>query len=395
MFLLAACAGPDHLGFDQPDADDLRAVPADGPAWMAAEAPVLYAHRQVTARDEYYKAGESYFDATGRRVLFQAVPVGAGQPSPHYSMYAADLRLESGRALELVDARQISPDGSASTCGWFHPDDSDLVMFGCTVTEPDEDNVPGYQRSSGRYRWAFPTEMQLVTVDLSSEGRPEPETMLDMPGYDAEGSWSPDGRHVLFANVDEAKSAELGITDADLWVLDTTTGERTKIVDAPGYDGGPFFSPDGTWICYRSDRRGNNLLQIFIAELAFDEDGAITGIEREVAITDNWDVNWAPYWHPSGRFLVFSSSLAGHDNYEVYAVEALDEDGEPVSLPSPVRVTHAAGFDGLPVFSRDGRFMMWTAQRGPVAEGEEKPTSQLWIARFDAEAMMERLRSGG
>ena len=42
-----------------------------------------------------------------------------------------------------------------------------------------------------------------------------------------------------------------------------------RIVQAKGYDGGPFFSPDGKRICYRSDRHGDNMLQIFVADLAF------------------------------------------------------------------------------------------------------------------------------
>ena len=39
------------------------------------------------------------------------------------------------------------------------------------------------------------------------------------------------------------------------------------------------------------------------------------------------------------------------------------------------RITHAEGFDGLPVFNSSGNWLMWTSKR-------ETGTSQLWLARF-------------
>ena len=77
-------------------------------------------------------------------------------------------------------------------------------------------------------------------------------------------------------------------------MTDLETGNRVDLVMAPGYDGGPFFSPDGKRICYRSDRKKDDHLQIFVSELSFDESGAITGIDREIQVTDNEFVNWAP-----------------------------------------------------------------------------------------------------
>src|SRR5204863_4783088 len=131
---------------------------------------------------------------------------------------------------------------------------------------------------------------------------------------------------------------------------------------ADGYDGGPFFSPDNKRICYRSDRRGDDLLQLFVADLDFDKDGVPVGSKREQALTDNPHVNWAPFWHPSGQFIVYGTSELGHTNYEVFAVEVPGSDDVPV-YPDRLRrrrITHADGADILPVFSDDGRYMMWT-----------------------------------
>lgn len=348
---------------------------------------------QLTFASDWAKAGESYFSQDDRMVVFQAVvsPPEGEDPSPHYGMYVS--LYENGR---LGKPLRLSAPESADTCGWFHPESklTYRIIYGSTRMPPSELNQPGYQRGSGRYRWAFPSEMDIVESQISVlTGAPQmlvPEAVVvfERPGYTAECSYSHDGRHILYSQVDEAKSAVLGRPDADLWVYDTLTREHTPLVVAEGYDGGPFFSPDGAWICFRSDRAGDNLLQLFVAQVAYDQSGKITGISREIQLTDNGHVNWAPFWHPSGGFLVYASSEVGHSNYEVFAI-GFDAD-DPGPSPT-VRITHADGFDGLPVFSSNGRKMMWTAQRGDDRGPDGRASSQLWIADFDAEAVHEAL----
>ncbi|MEM9166053.1 MAG: hypothetical protein AAGB48_03415 [Planctomycetota bacterium] len=368
---------------------------------------------QLTFAEDFVKAGESYFSPDDELIVFQGVPVPpeGEEPSPHYDMYVGRYHdfeyrrslIQAGSPIRFQFVRLNRP-GSANTCGWFHPSashDHATIIFGSTIEPPSEENVPGYQRATGRYSWAFPSEMEIVSQEIASarimflpgyEGTPminsSQQTIFEKPGYTAECSYSPDGRHILYANVNEERSNELGRADADLWVFDTTTREHTLIVEAEGYDGGPFFSPDGTWICYRSDRRGDNLLQLFVAELEFDDTGAITGIKQEVQLTDNGHVNWAPFWHPSGELLVYASSEVSHRNYEVFAIAFNAADPK---ASTPIRITAADGFDGLPVFDSTGDRMMWTAQRGNDTQWGGRPSSQLWIADFDAEAVRAAL----
>ncbi|OAB63150.1 hypothetical protein AY599_22740 [Leptolyngbya valderiana BDU 20041] len=372
--------------------------------WRQAEAPILTNHRPLTSRDMFTRAGEAYFNPSSSMVIFQATPVpeeGAA-PSPHYEMFVAPFDMSASGSIEGIRTPiRVSTGGSANTCGWFHPTQANIVLFGSTVEPPSADNVPGYQRGTGRYAWSFPTEMQIVSGSISStiipaEGdtdfhglRPAvTDPVFEKPGYTAEASWSPDGRTILYAQVDEAKSDAAGRPDADLWAYDTETGSHYPIVEASGYDGGPFFSPDGTKICYRSDRQGNNLLQLFVADLELNSDGVPVGVAKETQLTDNRHVNWAPYWHPSGEFLVYASSEVSHRNYEVFAIWA-----DPARGTTPVRITQADGADVLPVFSPNGKYLMWTAQRGELAEGEQRPSSQLWIAEVDSDAIRAKLRS--
>lgn len=348
--------------------------------WRVDEASNLVDPVQLTFNDRFVKAGESYFSPDGERVIFQAVEQVEGEPpADFYAMFVADLvRDDLGRTRSIENIRRISPEGSANTCGWFHPVDPDIVIFGTTMEPPSDETPPGYQRGSGRYRWQFPPEMRIVATDLGvNDGTVETLDQLvgDGTSYVAEGSFSPDGRHLLYTSLEAGQG--------DIFVKDLATGITVHLVAAPGYDGGPFFSPDGRRIAYRSDRHANNLLQVFVSDLAFDDAGTIVGIEREIQVTDDGHVNWCPFWHPDGRHLVYATSAVGHRNYEVFQVDAAeDSTASPPSMKYGTglrRVTFGPGADVLPAFSSDGREMMWTCKRGP------SNTSQLWVAGFVAD----------
>lgn len=388
-----------------------ESAPADALDWRELEVPILTDHVQLTTPELFLKAGEAYFSPSGQNVIFQATPVpeDGAEPTPHYEMYVGRIRdpfmpwgEQADRPPSLTGIYQISQTGSANTCGWFHPTEENLVMFGSTVLPPLAPDSAGYQRGSGRYRWQFPPETEIVSgrapsgepsrSPFSEERELEPEKIFKLkiavvkplfiePGYSAEGSWSPDGKFVLYTWVNPETD------NPDIYLRDPATGYVTPIVTAEGYDGGPFFSPDGHWITYRSDRAGNNLLQVFIAELDFDDQGRPNGIKREIQLTDNEFVNWGPFWHPSGAFLVYATNEAAPEqhNYEVFAIDARGLSDSPRRL----RLTHAEGFDGLPVFNRGGDVMMWTSQRGGAASSDERPSSQVWMARFDFEAFID------
>lgn len=374
--------------------------------WRTLEAPLLTRHVQLTSREQFVKAGEQYFNADATWLIFQAVPVPPeGQaPDSFYSMYVAKLKKdEAGHILGLEEPIRISPEGSANTCGWFHPKETWRVMFGSTLVRPGDDQKSGFQVGTRKYRWMFPEEMEIVTRNIPEiaedvmPGCPMNDgiraaadakaavPLFERPNYDAEGSYSSDGRFVLYAHVREDQTG--GRADADIWIYDTKTKKDTPLVTAEGYDGGPFFSPDGKKICYRSDRGLNDLLQLYVADLVFDAAGSPTGIRNEKQLTEGSSVNWAPYWHPNGKVLVYGSSEVSHMNYEVFAVEVDSE--KPIGALGKRRVTQANGADVLPVFSNDGRYMVWCSQRGPMVAGEDRSSSQIWIAEcvpggFDA-----------
>lgn len=382
-------------------ADESPAPPATQD-WKTAEAGTLTHHVQLTFPDRFVRAGEAYFDPRDQWVIFQAIPVPPEGKAPdrHYSMYIAELKRDADENIVgLAEPVLISPPGSANTCGYFNPKQPWQVIFGSTLTPPTEVDTPGYQRGTRSYRWAFPAEMEVVSLivpamlrrQLNVDGsdvtldpsRTGLKVLLPNPGYDAECSFEPAGRYIVYAS-QKGTSPDSGRPEITIDVFDTKHRQAplTLIKDA-GYNGGPFFSPDGSMICYRSDRKGDDLLQVYVAELIRTDNGTIMGVRAERRVTDNEHVNWAPFWHASGECLVYATSEVGHDNYEIFSVQV--PRGERASAtPAELkkkRITYAPGFDGLPAFSSGSQWMMWTSQRGPKRAGEDKPSSQLWAAR--------------
>lgn len=356
---LSGCAGAEKEPAE-PSATDARAADTREPALSDV----------VQLTQGFDRAGEAYFSPDTNWIIFQATPKG----EKHYAMYVAKLKKKGGGIVGAEAPRRISPINSRNTCGFFSPDGESLVFASTAGKEkPDDESVAGYQRQGGNYRWDFPDGMEIFRVDgwaerLSTPDAGAPATPTDMKAqpitnnnaYDAEGSYSPDGKWMVFNSRRDG--------DSELYVMKPDGTGVVRLTNVKGYDGGPFFSPEGKRIIYRSDRKGNDLLQVFVADLAFDAVGNINGITNERQLTDDANVNWGPYFHPDGKHIVYATSAHGHHNYEVYAMR---DDGS-----HKMRVTSREGFDGLPVFSPDGKWLMWSSKRSA------DNTTQIFVAKF-------------
>ena len=354
-------------------------ITQDPVVWKAAEAAHLTGQTQLTFPDQFFKAGEAYFSPDSRHIIFQAVekPAEGAAPADFYAMFVAELATDAAGAPILKNIRRISPRNSANTCGWFDASRPNTAIFGSTIVAPKSQDAPGYQRGSGKYRWQFPPEMRVVEVNFFypekiADGTTQPKVIAgDGTAYVAECTTTRDGRVLLFCTLNAGQG--------DLAVKNLSTGAITPLIVTPGYDGGPFFSPDETKICYRSDRKGDSLLQVYVSDLVRSTAGDITGAANERQLTANEQVNWAPFWHPSGSHLIYASSEIGHTNYEIFSVTV--PTGESAEAPIRARITQADGADVLPVFDSTGHKMMWTSQRGAGR------SSQLWIADVVADSV--------
>lgn len=324
------------------------------------------------------KAGEGYFSPDGRRICYQAVPDGY----PFYQIYVQDFDATAPRP---AVPRRVSSGRGRTTCSWFSPDGTRL-LFASSHLDPDLDGTEKAARAQAeedartgrrrRYQWDFDPAMDLFTASLDGS---DLVRLTKEPGYDAECSFSPDGKRILFVSDRDG--------DPDIYVMDAAGGPATQLTNAPGYDGGPFYSPDGRWIAYRTDRVEKDMLQIHVMKA----DG--TG---DTALTQGKGVRWAPYWHPRKPWLIWTgadhSDPTQRPNYDLWIAryEATDD---AFRIGAPIRLTDHEGADVLPSFSPDGTLLLWTASRGGDGGGRGA-SSQLWVSRLDLEAIERALDSG-
>lgn len=343
----------------------LPSFPGMGLAAETEEARLLSDVRQLTF--EGRRAGEGYFSSDGTQMIFQS----EREPeNPFYQIYLMDL--------ETGDTRRISTGVGKTTCAWIHPS-GEKLLFASSHLDPaarKKQREELEKRAAGKtrgYSWSFDEYYDIFEVP--TEGG-EAVNLTNALGYDAEGSWSPDGEHILFASnrhaYEETLSAEeQEILEKDasyfmeLYIMKSDGSELRRLTDQPGYDGGPFFSQDGKKIVWRRFTKDGGSAEVHVMNVDGTGEKAITRLES---------MSWAPYFHPSGDYVIFATSVQGFRNFELYLVDA-EGKGEPV------RVTYSEGFDGLPVFSPDGTLLSWASSR----TGDKKP--QIFMASWnDAEA---------
>jgi Tol biopolymer transport system component len=317
------------------------------------------------------RSGEGYFSPDGNSLIFQS----EREPdNPFYQIYLLDF--------QTGETHRVSPGIGKTTCSFFRPG-TDEVSFASTHQDPEarskmkaelEFRASGQQR---RYSWDYDDQMEIWTAHRDGSGL---RRLTNAKGYDAEGSYSPDGKLFVFSSNRHAYSEKLSAEDqkrletdksyfCEIYLINADGSGVRRLTHTPGYDGGPFFSPDGQRILWRRFEVNGLVCNVFTMAL----DGSDV---RQ--LTDFGCMSWAPYFHTSGRYLIFTANKLGFDNFELFLVDA-------AGTREPVRVTFTDGFDGLPVFSPDGRKLCWTSGR----TSDHKP--QLFLAKWNHEAALQAL----
>lgn len=320
-----------------------------------AEAESLEHITQLTSGFE--RAGEAVFSRDQRFIAFLGLPANQIAPASH-RLYVTKTQWNGNELTGVERPVCVTPASSRNLAACFSPDGTSLI-FASTGSSANNSTTD-----------KFPIDMRIFRFD-SWEGAismTDAATGIDLAqhaltvdrAYTGECAYSPDGRFICFTSMRDG--------NPDLYVMHADGSHIVQLTRTIGYDGGATFSPDGKHLLYHSDRYTNRLTQIFLADLAFDARGEITGITAEHQLTQDDFSSTSPAWHPDGVHIIYTTARHGRDNYELYLMTTTGR--------RKTRITYSPGADIFPAFSPDGRYLLWSSKR--PGDG----TIQLYAARF-------------
>ncbi len=298
---------------------------------------------------------EAYFSPDGQRLIFQRQEEGHGCDQ----QFVINI---DGTGLE-----RVSNGLGRTTCGFYY-DGGSRILYSSTFHD-DPACPPPPDRSRG-YVW--PLEDHDIYTSLPDGS--DLQRLTDVPGYDAEATLSPDGQRIVFTSVRDG--------DLDIYSMNTDGSDVRRLTTALGYDGGPFYSPDGSLIVFRASRMETpEEIEEYKALLA---DGLVRPSRLEIwvmnadgsnqrRVTNLGRANFAPFFHPDGRRIIFSSNHEDPQGRE-FDLYMIGLDGTGL-----VQVTTSEEFDGFPMFSPDGRRLVFASNRFGTVPGETNIFIAEWM----------------
>lgn len=257
------------------------------------------------------------------------------------------------------DMRLVSTGGGRTTCGYFYPGDARILYSSTHLRSADCPPRPDYSKG---YVWPVSPDYDIFTA--RADGR-DPVQLTDTPGYDAEATVSPAGDRIVFTSTRGG--------DLDLYSMALDGTDIVQLTNEIGYDGGAFYSWDGSLIVYRGWHETDSARILEYRTLLSENLVRPSKMELFVMradgsgkrqITHNGAANFAPFFHPDNKRVIFASNLgdpAGR-NFDLYLINL---DGTGLE-----RVTFEETFDGFPMFTRDGKKLVFASNRNAKVRGE-------------------------
>ncbi|MEW6050239.1 MAG: hypothetical protein AB1644_04155 [Candidatus Zixiibacteriota bacterium] len=282
---------------------------------------------------------EAYFSHDGSKLSFQSIRDNHDCDAI-YTMNA-----------DGSDVQMISSGKGSTTCSFIAPDDKSIIY---ASTHLVDDSCPPKPDLSRGYVWALYKAYDIFKTDPDGKNVVR---LTDTPGYDAECVYSPKGDKILFTSVRTG--------DLELFMMDPDGKNIIQLTDMPGYDGGGFFSQDGQTICWRVSRPTGDALKEYRDLLG---EGLIRPSKLEiytmnlkdrkpVQLTSNGAANFAPYFHPDGKHIIFCSNMNDPKgrNFDLFTIDTATKEIE--------QVTFNDTFDGFPMFTHDGKTLVFASNR--------------------------------
>ncbi|MBK6963507.1 MAG: PD40 domain-containing protein [Bacteroidales bacterium] len=302
--------------------------------------------RQLTKDGDY---AEAYFSFDDSMISFQAKSKGWGAMCDQIYMFP----FSDGDMIDQMP-QLISNGVGRTTCSFFMPGNTS-ILYASTRSGGDACPPDPERRADGKYLWPIYQDFDIYISNLKGDVI---DTLVKNPGYDAEATVSPDGKMIVFT------SDRTG--DLELYTCNIDGSNIKQVTFGLGYDGGAFFSPDSRKLVFRASRPQTPEAIKEYKDLLKEGLVAPTNMEIYTCNTDGSDLkqitrlgkaNWAPFFHPSGKKIIFSSNHAGARGFE-FNLYMINIDGSGLE-----RITFDPVFDAFPMFSYDGKKLIFSSNR--------------------------------
>jgi len=305
---------------------------------------------------------EAYFSADGKKLIFQ---------SSHGDVKCDQIFVMN---IDGSDQHLVSTGKGRTTCSFFYPDGKKILYASTHLASPECPPKPDYSKG---YVWGVYAGYDIFTANPDGTNLKQ---LTNTPGYDAEATISLDGKKITFTSVRNG--------DLDIYTMDADGKNARQLTHELGYDGGPTFSPDRKWIVYRAyhpqkeqdiadykELLAKNLIRPTSLEIWLMK---AEGSDKK-QITNLGAASFGPAFTADGKKIIFSSNYdpathatGGEGNFELWM---MDPDGSGLE-----RITYSDGFDGFPMFSPDGKKLVWASNRNAKVPHETNIFIGDWVA---------------
>lgn len=326
---------------------------AKGTSALTADTTVHYPQEIHLANIKQLTFGgdnaEAYFSFDDSMIVFQAKNPAWGSQCDQIYLFP----LKDGNMKNKIP-KLLSNGVGRTTCSYFMPGDT-TILYASTRSGSDACPPQAAKRTDGKYVWPVYSDFDIYIANLQGKII---DTLVKSPGYDAEATVSPKGDKIVFTS---GRSGDL-----ELYTCNIDGTNVHQVTTQLGYDGGAFFSPDGKKLVFRSSRPKTPKDIKEYKDLLSQGLVAPTQMEIYTCNVDGSDLkqithlgkaNWAPFFTPDGKSIIFSSNYAGTRGFD-FNLYKVNLDGAGLE-----RITYDNTFDAFPMFSYDGKKLIFSSSR--------------------------------
>ena len=263
-----------------------------------------------------------------------------------------NLRIKNAAKDTAYMPPNISSGKGRTTCSYFMPDNKHILY---ASTHLGGDKCPKDPPRGAKYLWGIFDTYDIFVADLRGNITAQ---LTNSPGYDAEATISPKGDKIVFTSTRSG--------DLELWTMNIDGTNPKQVTNQLGYDGGAFFSPDGKQLVFRASRPQTDadikeykdyLAQGLVAPTTMEIYTCNIDGSNLKQVTHLGKANWAPFFSPSGKKIIFSSNHHSTKGYD-FQLFMVNLDGSGIE-----QITTESNFNAFPMFSPNGKKIAFSSNR--------------------------------